>query len=103
MRDLTTEVLSAKPEASENEPVIDLKREDFSEKLEDMPTDPTRTLAIFFNSEPVSEVEPVNDLKNELFSVKPETGVSEPPNDRKKDDFQVRSEAEVSESIRDLM
>jgi len=60
VRDLNSELFSAKPEAIEREPVRDLNSELFSAKPEAI------------------EREPVRDLNSELFSARLEAEVSEP-------------------------
>jgi hypothetical protein len=61
VRALNKEVLAVKPVDKENEPVTDLKKENFPEEIDDMPKDPLRILAIFFSCEPAWEIEPVRD------------------------------------------
>jgi len=43
---LKNDDFSANPETKENEPVIDLKKEDVREKFEETPREPLRILAI---------------------------------------------------------
>jgi hypothetical protein len=61
VRALNTEVLSVKPVDKEKELVTDLKKENFSEEIDDMPKEPLRIFPIFFSCEPEREIEPVRD------------------------------------------
>jgi hypothetical protein len=83
---------------NENEPVIDLKKEDFGERFEGIPRELLRILPMFLDREPAKEIVLVADRKYELFSVKLEAAVIESLRDLEKEDFPARAEFEATES-----
>jgi len=64
--------------AKETEPVRDLKSEVFSAKLEDEPSEALKIIARPPSSELARENEPVRDLNSEDFSARLEAKVSVP-------------------------